>query len=169
MPRQAAPAYILPRNVVVKGVPRSSTERWYWTVSVEGVLQPHAACKCNALPLPAPTDRSGVLPFGGGGGIPYCALCLQAGVEALVPQRCGGEPGGKRRRPNDSAHQSTPPPSKKGSRKADTSGKASGKGSGKGGVGQVSTEVVPVGTACHVVCVGRYEANSKNGRGPQGE
>ena len=43
--RQAAPAYILPRNVVVKGVPGSSTEHWYSTVSVEGVLQAEGACK----------------------------------------------------------------------------------------------------------------------------
>ena len=33
LPRQAAPAYIVPRNVVVNGVPCSSTERLYWTSS----------------------------------------------------------------------------------------------------------------------------------------
>ena len=42
---EAGPAYTLPRNVFVKGVPRSSTECWYSTVSAEAVMQPQAACK----------------------------------------------------------------------------------------------------------------------------
>ena len=95
--RQAALAYILPCNVVVKGVPRSSTECWYWTVSVEGVQLPQAACKsvmhfpCRLQPttpgfFPLEGEDYLIARFAyrlgskhwcvvvGGGGTPLCAL-----------------------------------------------------------------------------------------------
>ena len=60
------------------------------------------------------------------------------------------ELGSKRRKRNDSVHQQPappPPPPKKGAHKGDTSGEGSGNASGKGVVGQVSTDVVPVGSS----------------------
>ena len=35
--KQPAPAYLLNRTVNVKGVPRHSTERWYWSVTLNAV------------------------------------------------------------------------------------------------------------------------------------
>ena len=75
---------------------RSSTERWYCTVSVDGVLRPQAACKSVMhFPCRLQLNDLGFLPLkGGGGGEPDRALRLQARVEALVPRRCGGGGGG---------------------------------------------------------------------------
>ena len=38
---QSAPAYLLNRTVNVKGVPRHSTKRWYWSVTLNAVTAAH--------------------------------------------------------------------------------------------------------------------------------
>ena len=51
--KQPAPAYLLNRTVNVKGVPRHSTKRWYWSVTLNAVTaaqqttasQMHLACR----------------------------------------------------------------------------------------------------------------------------
>ena len=92
LPRQAAPTYILPCNVVVKGVPRSSTERWYWTVSVQGVLQPQAACK-SVMHFPCHiqlTDPGFFLLEGGGGGYLIARFANSRGSKHWCVHNVGG-------------------------------------------------------------------------------
>ena len=38
--KQPAPAYLLTRTVNVKGAPRHSTERWYWSITLDGCTAP---------------------------------------------------------------------------------------------------------------------------------
>ena len=66
--KQPAPAYLLNRTVNVKGAPRHSTERWYWSVTLDACTAPqqrtstqmHLPCRVTV------TDECGLVAGEGG-------------------------------------------------------------------------------------------------------
>ena len=92
--KQPAPAYLLNRTVNVKGVPRHSTERWYWSVTLNACTaaqtttptQMHLPCRVTV------SEDCGLV--AGEGGFFCSPLCLPARVQTLVLGPSRGVGGG---------------------------------------------------------------------------